>query len=788
MPWPVVAIHAHLLPNGKVMAWHNNGLQLTTQTHLWDPATGGFTSVLNPHTHMFCSGHAFLPDGRLLVAGGHHLANLAGEPHTNVFDSSTNSWTRLADMNAGRWYPTVTALGNGELLAVSGTFLDGSGQAQNNSEPQVWQTAGGWRSLSNARQLLTLYPWMLLAPNGTVFYAGPEQFTQSLSTNGLGSWTEGPVSNLGFRDAGTCVMYDDGKVMVVGGGQPPTNTAEVVDLNSPSPAWRFVTPMAFSRRHLNATLLADGKVLVTGGTSGGGGIDASGAVFAAEMWDPATEGWTTMASMQVRRLYHSTALLLPDGRVLSAGGGMPPGTPAGADTNHFDAEIYSPPYLFKGPRPTTNFAPAVINYGHPFLVGTPDAASITKVTLVRLSSVTHGFNQNQRINRLSFSRVGGGLLVNPPAGGDLSPPGHYMLFILNGNGVPSVARIIKVQPIEPEAGVRVARNADGRLEAFFRGTDNALYHNRQTAPGSNTWSGPLSLGGVLTSNPVVMANRDGTLQVFVRGTDNALYNRRQTSPGSRTWSNWASLGGVITTDPAVVINADGRLELFARGFDNQLYHRWQTAPGSDTWAGWVSLGGALASAPVAIANADGRLAVFARWEDNSLHHTSQTSPGSSAWTGWSNLGGVLTSGPAVERNRDGRVAIYVRGTDNRLYHNWQTSPGSAAWAGWASLGGSLTSAPFVKINSDGRLEAFARWADNGLYHRRQTSPGSSTWTAWASLGGVLTSGPVVERNSDGRLDALVRGTDNALYHKSQTTPGGDVWSQWLRLGGSAFSF
>lgn len=91
MPWPVVAIHAHLLPSGKVMAWHNNGLQLTTQTHLWDPATGGFTSVFNPHTHLFCSGHAFLPDGRLLVAGGHHLANLAGEPDTNVFDSNTNS-------------------------------------------------------------------------------------------------------------------------------------------------------------------------------------------------------------------------------------------------------------------------------------------------------------------------------------------------------------------------------------------------------------------------------------------------------------------------------------------------------------------------------------------------------------------------------------------------------------------------------------------------------------------------------------------------------------------------
>ncbi|HEV2705430.1 MAG TPA: galactose oxidase-like domain-containing protein [Pyrinomonadaceae bacterium] len=789
--WPIVAIHTHVLPNGKVMAWQSNGAQLSTQTYLWDPSNGSFTSVLNPNTHMFCSGHALLPDGRLFVLGGHHFDNGVGEPHTNVFDANTNSWARLADMNAGRWYPTATALGNGEMLVVSGNYWDGTLNPNgtrhivNNSIPQVWQTTGGWRSLNNANFRLSLYPWMLFAPDGTVFNAGPDQFTQSLDTKGLGAWRTGPTSNFGYRDSGSCVMYDDGKVLIAGGSQPPTNTAEVIDLNAPSPAWRYVAPMAFSRRHLNATLLPDGKVLVTGGTSGGDFNNAVGSVLPAEMWDPATETWSTMASMQVRRLYHSTAVLLPDGRVLSAGGGMPAAT--GGDDNHFDAEIYSPPYLFKGSRPTTTFAPSTVNYGQPFYVATPNAASIAKVTLVRLSSVTHAFNQNQRINRLRFRLSAGGLLVDAPANGNVCPPGHYMLFILNGNGVPSVARIIKVQSIEPESGVRVARNADGRLDVFYRGADNALYHQRQTSAGSNTWSLPFNLGGVLTSNPVVIANRDGRLEAFARGTDNSLYHRRQNAANGDAWSGWSSLGGILSSDPAVVINADGRLEAFVRGIDNHLYHNWQTAPGSSTWSGWVSLGGSLASAPVVIANSDGRLEVFVRGADNSLQHIAQTTPGSNNWTAWSSLGGILTSGPAVERNLDGRLELFVRGTDNGLHHNRQTSPGSSTWTGWVGLGGVITSAPFVKSNADGRLEVFARGTDNALHHNLQTSAGSSTWTGWSGLEGVLTSGPVAERNSDGRVAVIVRGTDNALYYKRQTSPGSSTWSEWLRLGGSVFS-
>ncbi|HJQ70346.1 MAG TPA: galactose oxidase, partial [Blastocatellia bacterium] len=121
--WPVVSIHAHLLPDGKVLTWQRLDSQLTTQTYLWNPADNTFEQVFNPFTHLFCSGHSFLPDGKLLVTGGHHFIDGAGEPHTNIFDYQTKTWTRVADMNAGRWYPTNTTLANGEALVVSGTDL-----------------------------------------------------------------------------------------------------------------------------------------------------------------------------------------------------------------------------------------------------------------------------------------------------------------------------------------------------------------------------------------------------------------------------------------------------------------------------------------------------------------------------------------------------------------------------------------------------------------------------------------------------------------------------------------
>jgi hypothetical protein len=223
---------------------------------------------------------------------------------------------------------------------------------------------------------------------------------------------------------------------------PAAATTHVLDMTQSQPAWRQTAPMAFPRSFHNFTILPDGNVLVTGGGATTDPFNQSQAVLAAELWSPATETWTTMASGSVPRLYHSNALLLPDGRVLINGGGRFGG---GAIDDKLNGEIYSPPYLFKGPRPTITSAPNLIAYNVNFSVVTPNAAQIASVSLIPLGTVTHGFNTNQRYLSLSFQPNGSGLDVQAPANANIAPPGFYMLFILDANGIPSVAAILRLQ-------------------------------------------------------------------------------------------------------------------------------------------------------------------------------------------------------------------------------------------------------------------------------------------------------------------------------------------------------
>ncbi len=296
---------------------------------------------------------------------------------------------------------------------------------------------------------------MFVAPNGKVFLAGFTQPTRYLDVTGTGQWTTVANRNVTDRTLGSAVMYAPGKILYAGGGKgppydgPPTASAEVIDLNQASPSWRTVPGMAFARRQMNATLLADGSVLVTGGTSGPGFNDQAGAVHEAELWNPETESWTTMARESSHRTYHSTALLLPSGLVLSSGSGE--GGGISYVNSEFSAEVFSPPYLFNSDgspaaRPSITSAPATLSYGQSFTVQTPDAESVTRGTLIRLSSVTHAFNMSQLIYELTFAATSStGLSAVAPTNGNLAPPGPYMLFLINGSGVPSVASIVRLQ-------------------------------------------------------------------------------------------------------------------------------------------------------------------------------------------------------------------------------------------------------------------------------------------------------------------------------------------------------
>ena len=429
--WPVVAVHLHLLPSGEVLSWGRAG-----DPHVWQPQTGAFT-VAPSSTMLFCSGHAFLPDGRLMVSGG-HISDEHGLPDANIFDPASRAWTPVAPMSRGRWYPTNTTLADGQVLTLAGRDETSIPV----ETPEVW-TGDGWRPLSGADRALPYYPRTFLAPNGLVFYAGELQRSAYLDPRGTGRWLPAAPSNYGRRDYGSAVMYSAGRVMIVGGSDPPdgkpTSTAEIIDLNSATPLWRYTQPMSHARRQFNTTILPDGGVLATGGTSAAGFSDPAGAVRAAEVWYPGTETWSVLAGSRVTRVYHSTTLLLPDGRVLHSGSGDGVGLP-----RELNAEIFSPPYLFRGPRPSIHDAPSSLAYGQQFFLATPDAPRVVRIRLIRLGSVTHGFDQNQRLLELAFQRAAGGLAVTAPASGSVAPPGHYLLFVLDAQGVPSVARILQI--------------------------------------------------------------------------------------------------------------------------------------------------------------------------------------------------------------------------------------------------------------------------------------------------------------------------------------------------------
>ena len=315
--------------------------------------------------------------------------------------------------------------------------------------------------------------------------------------------------------------------------------------------------------------------------------------------------------------------------------------------------------------------------------------------------------------------------------------------------------------------IAVEGNADGRLEVFVRGTDNALWHKWQVAP-NGTWSNWNSQGGVLTSNIAAAKNADGRLEVFVRGTDAALWHKWQAPGGG--WSNWASQSGVLMSDVTVARNADGRLEVFVRGTDNALWHKWQVAPNGG-WSDWASQGGILMGNIAAGRNADGRLEVFVRGTDNALWHKWQVAPGG-AWSVWASEGGVLTSEITIGHNADDRMEAFVRGTDNGLWHKWQVAP-NGGWSDWASEGGVLTSDIGIGRSPGGRLEVFVRGTDNALWHKWQVAPNGG-WSDWATQGGVLTSNVAVGHNADGRLEAFVRGADFALWHDWQVRPFAEV--------------
>jgi hypothetical protein len=314
--------------------------------------------------------------------------------------------------------------------------------------PEIYdRTTNSWTQIGTASLSIPWYPYSFVLPDGRILVAGSAESPMATSAYDPVSKTWSSVDSRTL-DGGSAAMYLPGKIIKAGTASSTEGSVTsssaityMLDMTAPSPAWQQIAPMAFPRTYHVMTLLPDGTVLVTGGGRTTGVADLANAVYQAEVWSPATQTWSTLSSMSAPRLYHQTATLLPDGRVLVTGSGR--GMGRADPTDQLSAELFAPPYLFQGPRPVITSAPAQLSLGQVFAIQTPDAARIAKVVLIRTGGVTHTFNMDQRYVPLTFTSGSGSLSVTGPSSANLAPPGFYMLFLVDTSGVPSVAKIVR---------------------------------------------------------------------------------------------------------------------------------------------------------------------------------------------------------------------------------------------------------------------------------------------------------------------------------------------------------
>ena len=487
--WPVTVAHASMMPDGTLvtfpwrktspwghpadgsfLGYASNGMtgQAKTLIDTWNLSTDTHSSVWETKTDMFGAGHDLLEDGRLFVSGG----SATGPDWYGIKDNHVlkdGIWSSVSNMSVPRWYPSVTTLGSGAVLVSGGvTALEAGGAYITTNVNEIWNPqANTWRTLTDAVNIgVPLYPRMQVSPDGTVVMTGPATTLSRLNTTGSGSWT-----NLGTRDNinrvyGSSVLFDEGKVLEVGGSNPQdptielraaTNTAKVIDLRTGTAI--ATGSMQFGRRNVNATVLPDQTVLVTGGNTVGNGNEGESVLNIpqrfqkeSELWDQNTGTFRVLASESVGRPYHSVALLLPDARVFSAGGydQVPfPNTDPNYRPKYKNAQIFTPPYLFASDgklaaRPEILEAPSKLGYDQAFTVRLNKPETIRKACLIRLGSVTHAFNFGQRFVKLEVQNVAGNLEMRSPKDANLAPPGFYYLFVMDQNGVPSVAKIVRL--------------------------------------------------------------------------------------------------------------------------------------------------------------------------------------------------------------------------------------------------------------------------------------------------------------------------------------------------------
>jgi hypothetical protein len=470
---PVRSMHSVVLNNGKVLLIAGSGNSVdnfeagTFTSAVYNPQNGSYHTVPTPKD-MFCSGHVQLSDGRVLVMSGNKgyptadgSVGYQGYKDSYIFDPATETYGKTNDMNDGHWYPSATVMGNGDVMSFGGLREDSSGSVT----AERWSAAQEqWLPLGQVNQTWSywgLYPSMILMQDGRLFYSGSHVFGNG--TPGTGSsiydYDANTVTdvaglrNKDQRDQSASVLLppaQDQRVLTIGGGNIESNPegnrlTDIIDLKQPNPQYTAGPPLpqgtvdlgngpqpqtgAQGKMYGSAVLLPDGKVLETGGAL----HNRANPVYESSIFDPQTDTYDPVAADQEARGYHSSAFLLPDGRVMTTGD-----NPGNGTWNH-EVSLYTPPYLLKGARPAiTSLIDNQWQYGDTqrITVNRP----IAKAELIRPAAVTHSSDPNQRFVDLPLAVDGNNVDLNVTSNPNLAPPGWYMLFAVDANGVPSVAK------------------------------------------------------------------------------------------------------------------------------------------------------------------------------------------------------------------------------------------------------------------------------------------------------------------------------------------------------------
>jgi galactose oxidase len=474
--FPIVPVSAVVLPNDKLLTFSadedmsfDKTPDTITDVAVLDLKTGRVTEPAGEDTNhqMFCEGLAMLPDGSVLINGG------SNDTATTIYDPYTNTWSVGPQMNIPRAYEGDTTLSTGQVLTLGGSWYDSAGDK--NGEIFTGSGASGsWRELPGvvASKILTADPggiwradnhvWLFAQANGTVFQAGPSKQMNWITTSGNGTITgAGKRGTTADEMNGNAVMYGVGKIVAIGGATAYQDAGSVTDVQATRRATTInitggpkkpvkvanTSDMAYARAFSNSVVLPNGEVLVVGGQQHPAPFADTGSVLSPELWNPATGKFTVMAPELIPRNYHSVAILLPDGRVFSGGGGLC----GDCTTNHPDGQIFSPPYLLNAngtarSRPVIKTAPAKTTTGSTITVTTNSATP--KFALIRMAAVTHSLDNDQRLIPVTPVAVRGAkdkYRLHLPGSKGVLLPGNYMLFALNSRGTPSVAKIINIR-------------------------------------------------------------------------------------------------------------------------------------------------------------------------------------------------------------------------------------------------------------------------------------------------------------------------------------------------------